>query len=456
VALLTAGCLLLARLFKLGFLADFLSQTVLVGFLTGVGFQVGIAVLGEMLGVPVATHRTVEQLAQVVRSLPEVHVPTLCISGTVVVIVLILRRLAPRLPGPLFAVVGAVAASAAFNFSAHGITVIGPVAGGLPRIKVPDMSWVEILALFPVAASCFLMIITQSAATAHVYATRYRDTLNENADLVGLSAANATAALSGAFVVNGSPTQTAMVEGSGGRSQLAHLATAGVVALVLVFLTGPLQYLPQCVLGAIVFTIAVGLVDLRGLRNILRESPGEFRLALATAAVVVVIGVEQGILLAMVLSLFRHVRHSYRPHTAVLVEDGLGRWRATAAVPGALSAPGLVIFQFGADLFYANAGRFAEDVRGLIERAPTPVSWLVVDAGAITNVDYSAAQVMRTLQDDLTRDGIVLVLVHAQSSLQADLDRHRLTAVIGADHIVETLHEALAMIRGQRVPAGPK
>jgi sulfate permease, SulP family len=456
VALLTAGCLLLARLFKLGFLADFLSQTVLVGFLTGVGCQVGIAVLGEMLGVPVATHRTVEQLAQVIRSLPEVHVPTLCVSGTVVAVVLIFRRLAPRLPGPLFAVIGAVAASAAFNFSAHGIAVIGPVAGGLPLITVPEVTWAEVLALSPVAASCFLMIITQSAATAHAYAERHRDTLNENADLVGLSAANAAAALSGTFVVNGSPTQTAMVESSGGRSQLAHLTTAGVVALVLLFLTGPLRYLPHCVLGAIVFTIAFGLVDLRGLRDILRESPGEFRLAVATAAVVVVIGVEQGILLAMVLSLLRHVRHSYRPHTAVLVEEGVGRWLPIAAVPGTLSAPGLVIFQFGADLFYANAGRFAENVRGLIERSPTPVSWLVVDAGAITNVDYSAARVLRTLQDDLTRGGVVLVLVHAQSSLLADLDRHRLTDVIGARHIFETLHEAVAMIRGQRVPAGPK
>ena len=195
---------------------------------------------------------------------------------------------------------------------------------------------------------------------------------------------------------------------------------------------------------------------MRGLRDIRRESPGEFRLALATAAVVVVIGVEQGILLAMVLSLLRHVRHSYRPHTAVLVEDGAGQWRPIAAVPGALSGPGLVVFQFGADLFYANAGRFAEDVRSLVEGAPTPVSWLVVDAGAITSVDYSAARVLRDLHEDLIRGGVVLVLVHAQSSLQADLDRHRLTDVIGTDHIFDSLHEALAMIRGQRVSAGAK
>jgi MFS superfamily sulfate permease-like transporter len=261
-----------------------------------------------------------------------------------------------------------------------------------------------------------------------------------------------TAALSGAFVVNGSPTQTAMVESSGGRSQLAHLATATVVALVLLFLTGPLQYLPHCVLGAIVFTIAVGLIDLRGLHAIWRESPGEFHLALATAAVVVVVGVEQGILLAMALSLLRHVRHSYHPHTAVLVEDGTGQWRPMPAVPGVLSGPGLVIFRFGADLFYANAGSFAEDVRGLVEGAPTPVSWLVVDAGAITNVDYSAARVLRGLHDDLTHNSVVLMLVHAQSSLLADLDRHRLNELIGADHVFDSLHQALDAIRGQRAP----
>src|SRR5215472_13211540 len=275
VALLAAGCLLLARLFKLGFLADFLSQTVLVGFLTGVGVQVGIAVLGEMLGVPVHGSRTVEQFAQVVRAVRQVHVPTLGVSTAVVAVILACRALAPRLPGPLVVVVGAVAASAAFDFSRHGIAVIGPVPGGLPHLGLPDVGWRDVRVLLPVAASCFLMIVTQSAATARVYATRHHEELDEDADLVGLSAANAVAALSGTFVVNGSPTQTAMVEGSGGRSQLAHLATAAVVALVLLVLTGPLQYLPQCVLGAHVFTIAVGLIDLRGLHDISRESPGE-------------------------------------------------------------------------------------------------------------------------------------------------------------------------------------
>src|SRR5580658_9772744 len=282
VALLTAGFLLLARLLKLGFIADFLSQTVLLGFLTGVGFQVGIAVLGQMLGLEVHSRRTVIQLAQVLRGLPHTHVPSLLLSAIVVAGVLILARLAPKIPGSLIAVAGAIAASAMWDFAGQGIAVLGPVAGGLPHLGLPDVSWREIELLIPVAGSCFVMIVAQSAATARVYAARNHQPLDENADLAGLCAANTVASLSGAFVVNGSPTQTAMVESSGGRSQVAHVAAAAVVALVLLFLTQPLQYLPRCVLGAIVFIVAIRLVDLRGLLGIRRESPGEFVLAVTT------------------------------------------------------------------------------------------------------------------------------------------------------------------------------
>jgi SulP family sulfate permease len=446
VALLAAGFLLIARLLKLGFIADFLSQTVLAGFLTGVGIQVGIAVLGEMLGVPVDTHKTLEQLARVASGLGEAHLATVGISAAVVAVIVLSRRISPQLPGPLFAVAGATAASAVFDFAAHGVNVIGPVMGGLPRLRLPLVSGKEMLALLPVAASCFVMIVAQSAATARAYAFRHREALDENGDLGGLAAANVAAAVTGTFVVNGSPTQTAMVDRSGGRSQLAHLVVAALVAIVLLFLTGPLQYLPRCALGAIVFTIALGLVDLRGLRDIQRESPGEFVLAAGTAAVVVAIGVGEGIVLAMAYSLLRHVRHSYRPHSAVLVEEVGAQWRSTSAIPGIQSAPGLIVFQFGADLFYANAGRFAEDVRGLVDRAPTPVRWLIVDAGAITSVDYSAARVLRALVDDLSRGGVKVLLVHAEASLLGDLLRHRLTDMVAPGRAFDTLREALAVI----------
>lgn len=299
VALLTAAFLLLARILKLGFLADFLSQTVLTGFLTGVGFQVGIAVLGEMVGLEVHSNGTVGQLVDMFRSLPRIHLPTVAISAVVVAGVFAFSRFAPKVPGSLLAVAGAIGASSTWNFAGHGIAIIGPVVGGLPHLGLPDVRWKDVVPLLGVSVSCFVMIVAQSAATARFYAGRHHQHLDESTDLAGLSAANAAAALSGTFVVDGSPTQTAMVESSGGQSQLAQVATAITVAFVLLFLTRPLQYLPRCVLGAIVFFIAVRLIDLRGLRDIRRESPGEYALAVFTAAVVVLVGVEQGILLAM-------------------------------------------------------------------------------------------------------------------------------------------------------------
>ena len=235
-----------------------------------------------------------------------------------------------------------------------------------------------------------------------------------------------------------------MLESSGGRSQIAHVATAAVVALVLLFLTHPLQYLPRCVLGAVVFLVAIRLIDLRGLQRMRRESPGEYALALTTAVVVVLVGVEQGIVLAMVLSLLRIVQHSYHPHTAVLTKDQDNIWQLNPVVPGAVTVPGLVIYRFGAPLFYANAGRFAEEILLLAGPAPSPLRWLVVDAGAITHVDYTAARVVRELQQDLEKRGVKLVFAHVQSDLKPDLDRHHLTEAIGANRIFYSLHEALA------------
>jgi MFS superfamily sulfate permease-like transporter len=443
VALLTAGFLLFARLLKLGFVADFLSQTVLVGFLTGVGFQVGISVLGQMLGIATDTHRTIVQLYEVCRGLPKVHLPTMFVTITVLATVFALRRFAPKIPGPLLAVVGATAASAAWNFAGHGIATIGPVMGGLPHLGFPDVHWRDVPPLASVAGSCAIMILTQSSATSRIYAARHRQHLDADQDIVGLAAANATAAFSGTFVVNGSPTQTAMVEGVGSQSQLAQVATAAVVALVLLFVTRPLQYLPQCVLGSLVFLVAIHMTNLRKMREIRLESPAEFALAVTTTFVVLVVGVEEGILLAMVMSLLRIVHHSYHPRSGVLLSEPDGTWKLTPPVPGTVTEPGLVLYSFGAALYYANASRFADEIVTLIGPSPTSVRWLIVDAEAITNVDYSAARVIEELKKDLTSAGVIFGFARLPWNTRADFDRHHLTECIGPSLIFNRLHETL-------------
>ncbi len=454
VALLTAGFLLLARLLKLGFVANFLSRTVLVGFLTGVGFQVGIAVLGQMLGLEIDSRKSIIQLYEVCRDLPRVHLPTLLVTIIVLATVFALRRFAPKVPGPLLAVVGATAASAAWDFAGHGITTIGPVIGGLPHLGLPDVHWHDVPPLASVAGSCAVMILTQSAATSRIYAARHQQRLDADQDLVGLSAANAAAAFSGTFVVNGSPTQTAMVEGVGSTSQIAQVTTAAMVALVLLFLTKPLQYLPHCVLGALVFLVAIKMVDLRGLQAIRVESPAEYALALITAIVVVTVGVEEGILLAMVMSLLRIVHHSYHPRSGVMVSENDGTWKLTPPVLGAVTEPGLVLYRFGAALFYANASRFADEVLALVGPLPTSIRWLIVDAEAITNIDYSAARVVQELKKDLANIGVVFGFARIPWNTRADFDRHHLTETIGPSLIFNRLHDALNAYEKQQSPPG--
>jgi len=451
VALLTAALLLAARVFKLGFLADFLSRTVLVGFLAGVGIQLGVAMLGSLLGIATESRHTLVQLRELFQNLSRVHYPTLAVSTTALIAIFACRRWLPHVPVSLFAVVAGILLSHAYDFAGLGISTIGPVAGGLPSLRIPMPSWDDVLAVLPIAASCFVIIIAQSSATARVFAERHNERVDEDADILGLATANAAAAVSGAFVVNGSLTQTAMGERAGAGSQVAQLATVAVVGLVLLFFTEPLQYLPHGVLAAIVFTIAVGLIDVSGLRDMRRESPGEFTLAIVTAAAVALVGIEQGILLAVALSLLRHVRHSYHPHTTVLAPDATGRWMPVAASPGVQTEPGLLVYRFGADLFYANENRFADEVRALVARAPMPVRWLVIDAGAIAALDYSAARTLHELCEELARSGVTLIFARVSTYLRSDMDRHGITAVIGPSRIFRTLHEALAAVHGREV-----
>jgi SulP family sulfate permease len=444
VALIAGAMLLLARLLRLGFLADFLSRTVLVGFLTGVGVQVALGELHGILGLEKGGHGFLGNLFFTFQHLADTHWLSAIISLCVMAVIVGGNRIADHFPGALLAVVAAIAVSFAFHLERSGVKIVGEVPGGLPRLGLPDVSWNDLPTVLSVSVSCFIVILAQSAATSRAYALRYRDRFDENRDLVGLALANAAAGCSGAFVVNGSPTKTAIVDTAGGRSQLSHLATATVVILVLLFLTGPLSYIPNPALAAIVFLIGVKLIDYRGLSEIYKKSQVEFRLAIITAATVVFIGVEEGILLAVVLSLLEHVRRGYRPHTAVLVRHPDDHWWMDKPAPGKLAEPGVVIYWFGADLYYANANYFAERARALVIDLEAPVHWFVLDAGAITAIDYSAGSTLKELQQDLAAKGISLVLAHVNAELRTQLDRHGLTEIIGANRLFDTLRECLA------------
>jgi len=360
--------------------------------LSGVGIQVAFGELHEILGIEKGGQGFLHQLLFTFRHLSEARLPSLLIALSVLAIMIAFEFLAPRFPGALLAVIGMTLASAYFHWDDQGIRVVGAVPSGLPSFGLPDVTWHDVTLVLPIAFSCFIVILAQSAATSRAYALRYRDPFSQNVDLVGLSLANAAAGLSGTFVVNGSPTKTAMVDTAGGRSQWSHLTTATVVLLVLLFFTRPLSFLPNAVLAAIIFRVGVKLVDFRGLAEIRRSQPQEFVLALVTALTVVLFGVEPGIILAVVLSLLQHVRRSYRPHTAVIVRDASGNRSFEDPTPGKMAEPGLVMFWFGADLFFANVAFFVEQARRLVHDSPSPVRWLFIDATPITGLNFSAGR----------------------------------------------------------------
>ena len=446
VALMTGGLLLIARILKLGFLADFLSRTVLIGFLSGVGVQVAIAVLGQVLGISVNGSTSLSQLWTVVTHLGSLHLPTLLVSLGVMAIILSSRRWFPRFPGALLAVLGTIGLSALLKFGDHGILLIGPVAGGVPPFTLPSIPWDHVRQLVPIAAACFVMIITQSSATSRAFGIKHHREPDENRDLLGLGVANAVAGLGGTFVVNGSPTQTAMLESCGGRSQLANLATALTVGAVLCLLTGPLKFLPLCVLGAIVFLVALRMVDLSGFRDLWSCGRKEFYVALFTASCVVFLGVEYGIVLALIVSLLDHVRRGYQPRTAVVVRDPEIHWRMEKTEPGVFVEPGVILYWFGTDLYYANAPHFGAEIRRLVEGSPG-VRVVIIDCGPITSMDFTAGKALAELRSDLATQGVTIALTRVTSGLRNDLDHQRLTGEIGEQNLFRSRKQSLAAFR---------
>ena len=441
-ALLTGVLLLLARLARLGFLANFLSRTVLLGFLAGVGIQVAIGQLPDMLGVSAPSPHTVIKLAQTVAALPQAHGIDVALSLGVVVIMLVARRVTRRIPGALIAVTGAIIVSRVADLAAHGVSVTGYIPRGLPAFGLPALGLHDTVALLGTAASIFIVILAQSAATARAYAARYGEPFGTDTDLVGLGAGNIAAAFTGTFVVNGSPTKTQIVDDAGGRSQLASLTTSALALVVLLIATGPLSYLPTAALAAVVFLIGVELVDVRGIRRLLRVRRHEFAVAVITAVAVVGLGVTEGIVVAVIASIIDHLRHSYRPRNSVLVKSPAGHWQTTPVTPGARTEPGLVIYRFGTSLYFANASRLLEDLIELNTRGG-PLRWFVLDGAAIGDVDFTASSLLSRAVAQLHERHIQFVVTSLLPPVRQQLERYGISGAAGPDAYFDTAGEAL-------------
>ena len=443
LAFMAAAFLILARVIGLGFLADFLSRTVLVGFLTGVGLQVALGQISGMLGLKGGGHGTLEKIWSDIQQIEQINLYALATAVTVLVVIVGSKKLSKKIPGALIAVVGAIVASWTLKLGDH-LHVLGTVPSGLPHLGLPEVkwSWELIGKLVPTAFAMFVVILAQSAATSRAYAARYNERFSENTDLVGLGLANIGAGLSGTFVVNGSPTKTQMVDGAGGRSQLSLLFTAAIVLLVLLFLTGPLAFMPEAVLAAVVFLIGVDLIDIKGMQSIYAQRRSEFWVALITTLMVVFVGVEQGIILAIVLSLIDHTRRGYRPKNVALVPADSGALNARPIATRAQALPGLLIYRFTHSMYYANTEQLTEEITDLANNSEPPLRWLCLDASAVDDVDYSAADTLRSLFMILKDKGIRLVVAQVLDDVR-DQSRYEFDQLFGEDAFYDTLEDVM-------------
>ncbi len=443
LAIMAGILLIVARIIGLGLLADFLSRTVLVGFLTGVGIQVALGEVSRLLGIPGARSDIITRLVYSAQHIDQTNSVHFAVAIVVLVIVVAFKRISKKVPGALIAVIGAILASRMLNLPSYGVATLGAIPSGLPTLGLPnvDWSWSLTLNLIPLAFSIFVVILTQSAATSRAFAAKNNESFDEDTDLVGLGIANIGAGLSGTFVVNGSPTKTEMVDSAGGQSQLAQITTVVIVLLILLFLTGPLEYLPKAALSAIVFLIGVNLIDIKGMRKIHAQAPVEFWVALLTAVVVVFAGVERGIVFAMALSLIAHTRHGYRPKNGVLVRAPHGGWQRLPVSRPAQAAPGLLIYRFTHGMYYANAGWFLQQVSDLVRGAQPPLRWFGIDVSGVDDVDFTAAETLRSTHTILKDRGIQLVFAVVSEEVKAKLDRYGLTDLVGEDNFFATVQD---------------
>ncbi|HWQ48912.1 MAG TPA: SulP family inorganic anion transporter [Methanosarcina sp.] len=443
IALLAAILLLLSGLLQLGFLADFLSHTVLIGFLTGVGIQISISQLNGMLGISsesLGTH--MQTIIYLFGNLSRTNIPTLLVSLSVIGIIILSKRVSSKVPGALLAIIGAIVASWVLNLPSYGIATLGTIPAGFPRLSFPQVPLSDIPKVLNLSVACFIVILAQSIATSRAYAIKFSDTLNENLDLIGLGLANVAAGMSGTFVVNGSPTKTEMVRNAGGYTQLTQLTTGFTVLIVLIFLTKPFAYLPTAVLSSVVFLIGLRLVDTRGMTALYRQRPVEFAVALITSVTVIAIGVEQGIEVAIVLSIIAHLRHSYRPLDLLLVLNDSGGIRTVPLTEGQQAVKGLLIYRFGSNLYFANESRFTEEVVSLARNANS-LKWFCISATNIGDIDFTASDTLKNVYTQLEKMGITLVLSDVVQPVMNELDKDGITKLIGREHIFESVQDVI-------------
>ncbi|MBF0295505.1 MAG: SulP family inorganic anion transporter [Magnetococcales bacterium] len=445
LALLSGVILLLAARLRVGTIADFLSRPVLIGYLNGAALILASTQLGKLFAIKTTGEDFFPLLWQIIENLHNTHRPTFLVGISLILFMVILGRVAPRIPGALVVSALGILGTLYFGFGEMGVALVGDVPSGTPGPVLPLFHWSDIPVLAPAAMAIAFLAFSDGILLAQAFAEKNRHEINPNRELTALGMANIGAGLLQGFPVSASSSRTVIVDATGGKTQVAQLVAAMGLLLFLVYLTGLISLLPKVALGSILIVTAMGMLEIKAMVDLYRMDRFEFFMALMVILAILVAGVVPGILLGLLISLIGVIVEISRPGDAVLRRLGPGKKFHDLGGEGynGESLPGLIIYRLYAPLIFANARHVMTRLRQLVNDAPTPVKWLVIDAQSITDMDITAAQRFAELYRELGEAGINVKVADAPRPFHLQLEKVGLTGTMDDQHFYVSVKKAV-------------
>src|SRR5262245_17696477 len=442
LALLTGLVCIAAGLFRLGFVADFLGKPILVGYLNGVAISIFLGQIGKVFGFGMQSRGITPRLIEFAGKLPQTHLPTLAVGLTTLAVIIGSKRLLPRAPAPLLAIMASLALVYGLGLEASGVAVVGKMPAGLPGLSWPQFDPDFLQPLLGGALGVALVSFSSGMVTARSFAVRNRYDVDVDQEFIALGACQIASGLSQGFAVTGADSRTAVNDAMGGKTQVVGLTAAATMTAVLFFLTEPLHYLPVAALGAVLIVAAVGLFDVASLHKMWRVNPAESALSLLTTLGVIWLDLLEGILLAVGIALLLLIKRVSRPPDAVLGRvPGMRGWHDVADHQDAITHPGLVVYRFSAAIVFFNAGYFKKRVVELVTSHPD-IKWFILDGSTINVVDITSAEMLESLVGELESRGVRFGLASVHRDVRYKLERAGALERIGANSIFPSLNTA--------------
>ena len=444
LAIAVGAVCLIGYVGRLGFLTRLLSRPVLVGYLLGIALLMFISQLSEVTKVETSGEQSWQEVASFFQNIHNAHIPTVLMALAVFVLLFLARWIAPKFPAPLLVLLVAAGAVAVFGLDRYDLEVIGEIPRGLPELRLPDFSTVDIWALMPYAVGIAIVGFSDNILTARAFAAEKDEPIDANQELLALGAANIANGLFQGFPVSTSGSRTVLGNTAGAKTQVHSLVVIAIVVMVLLFAGPVLESFPEAALGALVMYAAVQLIDIEELRRIARFRKSELIITAATALALTLFGVLVGIGFAIALSILDLIRRITSPYADVLgYAPGVAGMHSLDDYPDSQPVEGLVVFRYDSPIFFANADDFSARAKQAIDRSPHPIRWFLLNAEANTEMDLTAVDALEKLRVDLESQGIRFAMARVKQNLSRSLAPTGVIKSVGKQYVFTTLPTAV-------------